>query len=151
MGIKELFVEFGTGKNKKYIKIEIAQFLGKDRCNALPFFHAFTGCDQVSFFASCKKTKAWNTWSSLPDMTEVFLALSNCPSPSQVAAAMPLIERFTYVMYKRTTNCLTVDETRREMFVEDGNDLSSIPPTSSALREHTKRVAYVAGRVWGNR
>ena len=99
MGVEEVSVEFGTGKNKKYISIhEIVQSLGEDRCKSLPFFHAFTSCDEASFFASCKKTMVWNTWSPLPDMTEVFHALSNCPSHSQVVAAMPLIERFMSVL-----------------------------------------------------
>ena len=53
-------------------------------------------------------------------------------------------------MYKRTTNAITVDEARREMFVKDGRDLETIPPISAALLQHTVRAAYIAVHVWNN-
>ena len=47
----ELWVAFGTGKSFRFIAAhEIAYTLGPDRCEALPMFHAFTGCDTVSCF-----------------------------------------------------------------------------------------------------
>ena len=53
-------------------------------------------------------------------------------------------------MYKRTTNAITVEKPRREMFLKDGRDLETIPPTSSGLLEHIFRAAYIAGHVWNN-
>ena len=46
--LSELRVAFGTGKS--FAAHEIANTLGPDRCEALPMFHAFTGCDTVSCF-----------------------------------------------------------------------------------------------------
>ena len=56
----ELWVAFGTGKKFRYIPAhEIAVSLGPDMSQALPIFHAYTGCVTVSsFFTRGKKT----TW-----------------------------------------------------------------------------------------
>lgn len=44
--VDELWLSFGTGKHFRYLAIhEIASKLGKERCIALPLFHAMTGCD----------------------------------------------------------------------------------------------------------
>ena len=38
---------------------------------ALPFFHAFTGCDAVSAFVEKDKRTAWHAWNALENATEV--------------------------------------------------------------------------------
>ena len=38
---------------------EMAVALGPNKCRGLPFFHAFTGCDNVSCFGGKGKTTAW--------------------------------------------------------------------------------------------
>ena len=43
-GIEELWVDFGAGKNKKYVHIhETFQRIGELKPLGLPFFHALTG------------------------------------------------------------------------------------------------------------
>ena len=50
LNISELWVAFGTGKSFRHLAAhEMARALGPDRCKGLPMFHAFTGCDTVSF------------------------------------------------------------------------------------------------------
>jgi len=45
-----IWIAFGTGKWFRFVPaLEIARALGPDGCMALPKFHAFTGCDKVSF------------------------------------------------------------------------------------------------------
>ena len=57
--LNELWLAFGVGKHLRYIPIhQIAEQLGEQRCKSLLFFHAFTGCDQVSAFTGCGKTTA---------------------------------------------------------------------------------------------
>ena len=51
-------------------------------------------------------------------------------------------------MYKRTTNTISVDEVRRELFVKNGRDLEAIPRMSAALLQHTLCASDVAG--WNN-
>ena len=47
----ELWVAFGTGKGFRHLAAhEMVKTIGPERCIALPMFHAFTGCDTVSFF-----------------------------------------------------------------------------------------------------
>ena len=50
LDLPELWIWFGTGKHIRYLPLhDIVTALGPDRCMALPFFHAFTGCDTVCF------------------------------------------------------------------------------------------------------
>ena len=57
--LSELWMAFGTGKNFRFIPCHtIASSLGEESCKALPFFHAFTGCDTVSAFSGVGKKTA---------------------------------------------------------------------------------------------
>ncbi|MEG7522793.1 MAG: hypothetical protein M3H12_06800, partial [Chromatiales bacterium] len=48
--LKSLWVAFGTGNQFRYIPAHaISRSLGPRKCQGLPFFHAFAGCDNVSF------------------------------------------------------------------------------------------------------
>eukprot|EP00112_Aurelia_sp_Birch-Aquarium-sp1_P011752 Seg2473.2 transcript_id=Seg2473.2/GoldUCD/mRNA.D3Y31 product="hypothetical protein" protein_id=Seg2473.2/GoldUCD/D3Y31 len=52
LNIEELWIEFGTGRHKRWLPVhEYVASLGDDVCAALPFWSAFTGCDTVSSFA----------------------------------------------------------------------------------------------------
>ena len=49
--LSELWIAFSTGKTFRFLAChETDRALGSHRCIALPLFHAFTGCDTVSFF-----------------------------------------------------------------------------------------------------
>ena len=84
---------------------------------------------------------------SYSEVTGEFIKLGNLPSKESVDLVFPIIERFTALMYKRTTSTITMEEVRREIFVKDGRDLETIPSTSPALLERTFRAAYIAGDV----
>ena len=59
MNLDELWVSIGVGKSLRYFPIhDIVKTLGMDKSKCLPIFHALTGCDQVSQFASIGKTTA---------------------------------------------------------------------------------------------
>lgn len=76
----EVWIAFGTGKSFRFIAAhEIARALGPDRCKALPVFHAFTGCDTVSFFGGRGKRTAWDTWKAYDDVTPAFCFLAATP------------------------------------------------------------------------
>ena len=56
----KLWVAFGTGSHLRYFETHIiAEKLGMEVSKALPFFHAFMGCDTVSCFAGKGKKTAW--------------------------------------------------------------------------------------------
>ena len=68
----KLFITFGTQKNLRYINVnDLAIFLGNEKSKVLPIFHAFTGCDTVSFFASRGKKSAMDTWSVYGSLTPI--------------------------------------------------------------------------------
>ena len=52
----EAWIEFGHRKHMRYIPLHsITASLGQDKSLALPFFHAFSGCDTISSFKSIGK------------------------------------------------------------------------------------------------
>ena len=61
---------------------EIAPALGPDKCQWLPSFHAFTGCDTVSSFRGRIKKTAWDMWKACNEVTTTFCALGATPDPS---------------------------------------------------------------------
>ena len=110
-------------------------------------FHALTGCDTVSSFATLGKKTVWAVWKVLPELTEVLLMLSSAPRdiPDD---AMRIIERFGILLYDRTSKCTDIDKARRKLFARK-NNVQLIPPTKAALEEHVKRAVYQGGQVWG--
>ena len=70
IGLEELWVTFGTGKNYRHIAVhQIVSSIGAEKSQALAFFHAFTGCDTVSFFSNRGKKSAWQAWQVYPEAT----------------------------------------------------------------------------------
>lgn len=105
------------------------------RSLALPVFHAFTGCDTVSFFSSKSKKSAWHTWSVFPEVTKSFLEIANVPSELS-ADCKENIERFAVLLYDRGSELSSVDEARQQLFCQRSRTLDRIPPTSAALEQH---------------
>ena len=57
---KKIWVSFGVGDQKKMFSAhEIRIQVGPEKAQALPMFHAFTGCDTVSSFKNVGKKTAW--------------------------------------------------------------------------------------------
>ena len=82
-GAITIFVQFGVGIYKKYYNIiNLSEKIGLKNCLGLPLFHAFTGCDVTSSFYNHGKCKFWDAWMAhdKPDLTDIFIELSNTPS-----------------------------------------------------------------------
>ena len=142
-------VAFGTGINLRYLPAHsIASNRGSKRSKGLPAFHAFTGCDTVSCFAGRGKKSAMETWKVCPKITRAFLSLS-CPLVQITDGNMELLQRFVILMYDRTSNETNVNDARKALFSKKGKSLDLIPPTLSALYEHTKQAALQAEHYWG--
>ena len=79
-------VILGIGKSIKYYDINsLSLNLGEHTCKALPFFHAFSGCDCVSSFFNQGKCKMWDRWQDFTDRGTC--ELSTLPlfvSPNQI-------------------------------------------------------------------
>ena len=108
------------------------------------------GCDQTSSFAHYGKKTAWEAWSPFDDMSAAFRVLSNAPTVVVVDEVMPVLKRYVTIMCDRTSTCMNVNNARRDLFTRKGRDIEAIPPTSDALRQHTKGSTYQAGYCWGN-
>jgi len=73
MDLEELWIEFGTGRNKRYFPIhQLANSLSEEVCRALPFWSTFTGCDTVSMFAGQGEKWAWKCLGKFPRSYESF-------------------------------------------------------------------------------
>ena len=147
--IQELWIAFGTGKNFRYIPIhEIAASLGPAKSQTLPIFHAYTGCDTVSSFATKGKKSAWDTWKVYDEITATFLALSAGPS-NITDEEVARLERFTILLYDRTSHLTSIDEARKHLFTKKGRTMDALPPSRAALIQHIKRAVYQGGHCWG--
>ena len=146
----DIWIAFGTGKNFQYMHINaICHALGKCKSMSLPIFHCFTGCDTTSaFFGKGKKT-AWEAWNSYPEVTKAFIYMATHPHAplTKESQHFRYLERFTVVLYDKTSSLESVDEARRELFCQKNRTMENIPPTQDTLLQHSKRVAYQAG-IW---
>ena len=145
----ELWVGFGTGGHLHYIAAhDISSKLKSQVPKALPFFHAFTGCDTMSSFYGKGKKTAMDTWKSFPEVTSAFLSLGNTP-PVVDNSCMASLERFVVLLYDRASAQTAVNGARKQLFVKKGRQFDGIPPTRAALLEHSKRAVLQAGYIWG--
>ena len=151
LGLSELWIAFGVGKHFRYIAAhEIGSTLGQQKSRALLAFHAFTGCDQTSSFKHIGKKTAWDALSVYDEVTEVFRCLSSAPSIEALTNAFPILERYTVIMYDRTSTCRSVNTARKDLFTRKGREIDNIPPTADALLQHAKRTVFQSGHCWGN-
>ena len=146
LGTDNLWVDFGSGKNRSIIQIHEV-VLDPIKRKGLRFFFCFTGCDQVSFFAHVSKQTAWKVWQVFPQISEVFAKLSDEPTEERMRETLPIIERFVILLYHRTSNCDSVNVCRRELFCS-GRAIDNLPPTPAALFQQMKRAAFYAGYAW---
>ena len=145
----EPWVGFGTGAHLHYIAAhDISSKLKPQVPKALPFCHAFTGCDTVSCFYGKGKKTAIDTWNSPPEVTSAFLLLGNTP-PVVDDTCMAILERFVVLLYDRTSAQNALNDARNQLFVKKGRQFDAIPPTRAALLEYSKCAVSQAGYIWG--
>ena len=146
-----IWVAFGTGKNFTYYHVnDIATTLGTEKSVSLPVFHSFTGCDTVSAFYGKAKASAWTAWKCFPEVTEAFYYIAKHPfiDLDKDSRLFELLERFTVVLYDKTSQLCFVNEARQKLFCQkDKVSMEALPPTRAVLFEHCKRAMYQAG-IW---
>ena len=114
---KRIWVESGipSKNNLRYISInQLFHQLGESLCKALPFYHAYTGCDYTSSFNRKGKIKLPKLLKKITELKEVFLNLSRSEDiPDDIKS---IIESFVFQMYgRKKTN--SVDQARLEILV----------------------------------
>ena len=145
----EIWLAFGHNKNFRYIAAHtIAAELGDDWCKGLLFMHAFSGCDTVSSFCGIGKKTVWDVWRSLPSLKILFGCLSHTPE-AITDDYMEEIERYVVLLYSRTSQLLTVNAARKQLFSYGNRKLENLPPSRAALYQLVKRASFQAGYIWG--
>ena len=147
----EVWIVMGKGSNVTQLCInDVVESLGPGIARALPFFHAFTGCDTVSAFFGKGKVIAWNTWTKLGDkLTEAMGSLTSndlCPITSD-DPAFKILQNFTCKLYDRTTDLEDVNILREAMFCRKTQRVDCLPPTQDALLLHCNSSLYQA-YIW---
>ena len=145
-----IWVAFGMGKNYRFYHINaICEMLGEQRSRALPVFHTFSGCDTTSAFNGKGKKSAWQAWQAYEDVTETFAYLVGHPFErlNLDSDSFQKIERFTAILYDKTSPLSYVNETRKELFCVKNWAIEKLPPTQDSLLQHTRRAVYQAG-IW---
>ena len=147
-----MYIYFGTGKNKCVYDInDITLKHGRQVCRAIPFFHAFSGCDNTSSLFNQGKCKLWDKWHDFPDnesLTRFFSELSSNPL-SITTDHMAILERFVlFVYYPNISDNFDLNIQRMHDFeFSTHNNFRHLPP-KSGLIEHVKRATYVAGWIF---
>ena len=114
-----LWIRYGVGKHVKYIAShEIALRLGKPVSSGLPFFHAFSGCDNVSAFERHGKTSFWKTWRDMPELNGVFSNLSEPVDCVNDENQLKLEHFISKLYFKDNTNETCLDDVRKTMIFQ---------------------------------
>ena len=146
--LKKLWFEFMVGKKRCYIPAhELASTMGPEKAQAMPIFHAITGCDTISEFKGKKKKTARETWTAFPEVTEAFLSLMDERELSR--ENLNIIQRYVCFMYSRTSKYMKVNKARRFMFSQGNKAFEPIPSTEAALEQHIRRAALQGVHIWG--
>ena len=102
----------------------------------------------MSAFRGKGKKSAWQAWNVFKEATEVVRKLGNLPETIS-EDDIQILEQFVVILYDRSSAVKKVNEARLDLFAHRQKAYEMIPPTESALIEHTKRAVYQAGHVWG--
>ncbi|KAG0710103.1 hypothetical protein GWK47_023496 [Chionoecetes opilio] len=145
-----IWVAFGTGKNFMYLDINaICHALGKigqRHCLCSTVSRAAT---QLPLSSAKGRNQHGMGWNAYVEVTEAFNNFMNHPYMTVTVNCkqFQLLERFTVIIYNKTSNLDSVYEARRELFSQKNRPMEKIPPTQEALLQHTLRAVYQAG-IW---
>ena len=98
-------------------------------------FHAFTGCDTVSFFKWKGKKKCWDTWEEFEDVSEVFMNIHKHPFVLLDGDddTFKLLEQYVMKLYDKSQTFVHLAEARKFLFCKRTRSLDRIPPTQVSV------------------
>ena len=106
-------------KDKVTVQIgPLVEKLGQQLCQALPFFHALSGCDTTSAFKSIGKKKGFQTLKLHRASVSTFAELFNNPFQhiTEDSNVFKIIQRFVILMYARSSDYSDVNAAKMDMF-----------------------------------
>lgn len=146
LGHKSSFVTGVGGKRRTIFLKPIYDSIGARLADALPGFHAFTGCDTTGHFAGKGKQRCWKALKKSRDnviAAFVQLGTTDTISPEMERA----LEQFVCQLYLPGTDLSELAAVRWHMFKKSFAESEKLPPTKGALEQHIKRAHYQA-MVW---
>ena len=137
MGLKELWIQYGTGDHRRMIPVhEAYTVFGQILSKAIMKAYIITGNDYISKMGTKKAALSFSP--------EVYLANfgdGELLTEQDIALAETyLVKVWAGIRSKTTTR--TFDQLRLEQYV-DKSSLDTLPPTSSVVRGHLHRAAYL--------
>uniref|UniRef100_UPI00358E3E93 uncharacterized protein n=1 Tax=Myxine glutinosa TaxID=7769 RepID=UPI00358E3E93 len=91
---------------------------------------------------------ARETWKMYDKVTTAFVALREELEAQVLVDKSHLFERFVVLIYDHASTC--INKAHEERFTKKARSMEALLPMSAVLIQHTKRVAYQAGYVWGH-
>ena len=139
-----LLLQTGAGQHTRCFSLsQLSQSLGAEICEALPGFHAFTGCDLVSSFGRRGKKVAFKLLASgLGQATQLLGQDLEVPN-----SLLELCERFVCKLYGKVV-ATSVSDVRYSLFCQASRtSYEDLPPTQDALFQHVLRSNFQA-HLW---
>ena len=115
----ELKAAFGVRKNFAVYSVNnICPTLGLDKNKIMSTFRAFSGCDTTSSFHRRGKKSEWESLVSFPEVKVAFQYIVDHHFETLDISSQhfKLIERFTVILYDRTSASDSVNKARIELF-----------------------------------
>jgi len=116
--LSELWIAFGNGKRFRYLPTltvhNISRSIGKVKSQERLAFHAFTGCEQTSFFTTRSKKTAWDVWEAFNEVTTCLQGLTYVTTLEEIRETMPNLERYVTILYDGTSTCVAVNTSRKK-------------------------------------
>lgn len=139
-----LFIQ-RQSKQKKWKNVSVSALCdqhGNDICNALPGFHAFTGCDSTSGFVGKGKKTCFQLLQSDIGFRRAMKTLGD--HVPVLESTIKECEKAVCKLYKHKGD--DVNKVRYDM-LNKGAESFDVPPTKDALKLHTERSNYQA-YIW---
>ena len=143
LNLDELWIDFGRCTNQRYYPIHVyAKLLGKEKCDALPFWYALTGCDTVSQFAGHGKKTAWSTWNSFPESFKQLSFINRSDEED-----IKIVERFVILMYDRTIALSDINKCRQHLFTKKSRPVEGCLPTKDCITSKEQDYNAIFGPI----
>eukprot|EP00058_Branchiostoma_floridae_P009808 XP_002595296.1 hypothetical protein BRAFLDRAFT_128105 [Branchiostoma floridae] len=151
LGCDELWFRTGVKDKARYIPVHsLSQSLGPQLCQALPAFHAITGCDSTGSFHGIGKKKALSVLRQNPEHQSNLAVFGQEPKLGEECFRSS--ENFVCDLYESGKAPCTTDELRYFIFCQKKQRNEALPPTSNSLRHHLQRLLtlHLAGILFKN-
>lgn len=142
IGLEEMWQQYGTGEKRRMLPIHQAvSVLGSSLAKTVIKAHILTGDDCMSKVGSKHAAMSCDPVQYLTNFGETDIMLE------QDAALAEKYLVHVWAGARSTTTCDTFDQLRLENYISGKCGLDALPPTSSEIRGHIKRGAYLVHKA----